>query len=108
MSMTLQGQTGLRPSAGLGVSSFAVGAIGTLSFVLLLGWATIDKSESTKPMLGAGLVMVWIINLIGIGLGIAGVVKGSSNKTLSILGLVLNGGIVVISAALIAIALRLP
>jgi hypothetical protein len=105
MSMTLQGQTGLRPRAGLGTSSFAVGAIGTLSFVLLLGWATIDKSESTKMMLGTGMVMVWIINLIGIGLGIAGVVNRSSNKTLAILGLVLNGGIMTLSMALIAIGI---
>ena len=58
-------------------------------------------------MIGEGMVLVWIIVLIGIGLGIAGVVHRSSRKAFPILGLVLNFGILTLSVALMAIGLRM-
>jgi hypothetical protein len=46
-------------------------------------------------------------SLIGIGLDIAGALDRSSKKTFPVLGLVLNFGILAISAAVIAIGLRM-
>ena len=113
MSIALHSQTDLRPRIGLGISSFALGAIGTLSFMLLAGYASvIHNTGSTTPavntMIGEGMVLVWIINLIGIGLGIAGVVQRASRKTLPILGLVLNFGILTLGAAIVTVGLRMP
>ena len=40
MSIALDSQTDLRPRSGLGISSFALGVISTLSFILLTGYAS--------------------------------------------------------------------
>jgi|SRR5665213_1596968 len=111
MSMTSYGRTDMRLHIGLGVSSFALGAVGTVSFMLLAGYAAvIHNGGSATPtldtMIGGGLMLVWISNLIGIGLGIAGAVDRPSKKTLPVLGLVLNFGILALSAAIVAIGLR--
>jgi hypothetical protein len=107
MSIALHSQTGLRPRSGLGISSFALGTISTLSFMLLSGYVTVFReTASANAMIGVVMSLVWLINMIGIGLGIASVVRGSRN-TLTILGLVLNFGILTLSVALIAIGLRM-
>jgi hypothetical protein len=109
MSIALESQAGLRPHNGLGISSFALGAISTLSFMLLAGYASaFNKTGSANAMIGEGLVLVWTMILIGIGLGIAGGVHRSSSKTFPILGLVLNLGILTLSVGLMALGLRTP
>ena len=106
MSIALHSQTGLRPRSGLGISSFAL-TISTLSFMLLSGYVTVFReTASANAMIGVVMSLGWLINMIGIGLGIASVVRGSRN-TLTILGLVLNFGILTLSVALIAIGLRM-
>jgi hypothetical protein len=108
VSIVLHNQTDLRPRSGLGISSFGLGAIGTLSFVLLTGYASVfNKTGSANATIGEGLVLVWTINLIGIGLGIAGVVHRSSRNTFPILGLVLNLGILTLGMTLMEIGLRM-
>ncbi len=108
MSIAFHSQTELQPHSGLGISSFALGAFSTLSFMLLTGYASaFNETGSANAMIGEGMVLVWIINLIGIGLGIAGIARRSSRKTLPILGLVLNLGIVALSVSLMAIGLRM-
>ena len=112
MSIALHSQTDPRPYIGLGISSFTFGAIGTLSFMLLAGYAGVSHNlGSTTPqintMIGFGMVLVWIVNVIGVGLGIAGAVNNPSRKTFSILGLVLNFGILTLSAAIIVVGLRM-
>jgi hypothetical protein len=111
MSIALDSQAALRPGVGLGISSFVLGAITTLSFIFLVVCAGVAHNNGTatpafNTMIGASLMLVWIVNLIGVGLGIAGVVQRSSNKTFPILGLVLNFGILVLGAALVAAGLH--
>ena len=110
MSLTSHSQVDLRPHIGLGISSFAVGAIGTLSFVLLAVYAGVlhtgRATSEVNAMVGIGMVLVWIMNLIGIGLGIAAAMD-SSKKTFAVLGLVLNFGTLALSAAIVAIGLRM-
>jgi hypothetical protein len=112
MSIASPSQAEPGPHIGLGIWSFTLGAIGTLSFLLLAGYAGVmHNTGSATPavdmMIGEGMLLVWIINLIGIGLGIAGAVDGASRKTFPVLGLVLNFGILAFSAAVIAIGLRM-
>jgi hypothetical protein len=111
MSTTLQCRAQQQPRIGLGISSFTLGAIGTLSFVLLAVYVGVvhntgGATPAVKTMIGDGMVLVWITNLIGVGLGIAGAVNSASRKTFPILGLVLNSSILATSAAIIAIGLR--
>jgi len=107
ISIALRSQADMRPRSGLGISSLALGAISTLSFILLTGYASVfNKTGNANAMIGEGMVLVWIINLIGTGLGIAGVAHRSSRRTFPILGLVLNFGILTLSVALIAIGLH--
>jgi hypothetical protein len=111
VSITSHSQADLRPHIGLGISSFAVGAIGTLSFVLLVVYAVVlhntgRATAEVNAMIGGGMVLVWTMNLIGIGLGIAAAMD-SSKKTFAVLGLVLSFGTLALSAAIVAIGLRM-
>ena len=108
MTIALDSEAGLRRHSGLGIASFAVGTFSTLSFILLAGYASaFNKTGSANAMIGEGLVLVWTMILIGIGLGIAGAVHRSSSKTFAILGLVLNLGMLTLSVGLLAIGLRM-
>jgi hypothetical protein len=108
MSIALQSESDLRPRGGLGISSFALGTISTLSFMLVCGYVTVFKeAASANAMVGEILVLIWIVNLIGIGLGIAGVMHRLSSNIFPILGLTLNFGIFTISMALIEIGSRM-
>jgi hypothetical protein len=103
MSIALHSETDLRPRSGFGISSFALGTISALSFLLVLGYVTLFKEAASNGLVAVVMVLIWITNLIGIGLGIAGVVHRLSRNTFLILGLVLNFGIMTLSMALIAI-----
>jgi hypothetical protein len=105
MSIALYSETDLRSRSGLGISSFALGAISALSFMLVLGYVTLFKEAASNGVVGVIMVLIWIINLIGIGLGIASVVHRLSRNTFLTLGLVLNFGILTLSMTLIAIGL---
>jgi hypothetical protein len=112
MSIALDGRTQLRPHTGLGISSFALGTISMVSFVILVGYAGFlqnvgSATQATNAMIGVGLLLVWIVNLTGIGLGIAAVIQHSLKKVFPVLGLVFNVGTVALSATVIAIGLSM-
>jgi hypothetical protein len=112
MSSALDGRTQLRPNTGLGISSFTLGTISMVSFVILMGYAGFLQNAglataATNALVGVGLLLVWIVNLTGIGLGIAGVMQHSLKKVFPILGLVFNVGTLALSATVIAIGLSM-
>lgn len=70
--------------SGLGIASFI---ISILAFFVVILFFAIDASETTA---GAGICGAAFANLVGIGLGIAGVAQGDRKKVFAILGLVFN------------------
>jgi hypothetical protein len=112
MSIVLHNPSDLRRHIGLGISSFAVGVISVLSFVVLLGYAgmihnTASATPAVNMTIGFGVMIVWLISLIGTGLGIAGALDSLSRKTFPVLGLVFNVGLLMVSTSIVAIGLRM-
>jgi hypothetical protein len=99
--------TDVRSRDGLGITSFTLGAISILSFILLSVYATaFNKAESANTLIGEFLALIFLTNAIGIGLGIAGIVCRESRRAFPILGLATNLGLMSLIIALIAIGLH--
>jgi hypothetical protein len=112
MSIALDGRTQLRPHTGLGISSFTLGVISLIAFVALTGYAgllqtTGHATEATNTLVGVGVLLIWIANLVGIGLGIAGAVQHCLRKVFPTLGLVFNVGNLLLSAAIVAVGISM-
>jgi hypothetical protein len=84
---------------GFGIASFIIGlAVGFFDFVL---FAIAGVLDATKPgglddespaaiLLGLILFGLAFINLVGIGLGFAGIFQARRNKTFAVLGIVIG------------------
>ena len=93
---------------GFGVASFTHGAIAVFSFGVLSVFATaVNKSEGANAVIGECSALIWIIDSLGIGLGIAGIVRRRTRKVFAVFGLAANLGLMSLSAALIAIGLHM-
>jgi hypothetical protein len=107
MSIVLYNHTAPRQRNGFGTASFALAAISMFLFFALSGFATIiHETETLDGIIGVAMSLIWILNLIGIGLGIAGLAQRSSGKSSSVWGLVLNFAGLALSVTLIAIGLQ--
>ena len=92
---------------GLGIASFALGAISVFAFILLSVYATaFNRAASANTLIGEIMALIWMINSLGIGLGVAGIVRRRARKTFAVLGITANLGLMSLSAALIAIGLH--
>jgi hypothetical protein len=90
-----------RPSfkhSGFGIASFIIGvAVGFLAFLLFaiagaLDATTpggLDEESAAFMFLGLGLFALMFVDLIGLGLGIAGICQARRNKTFGVLGIVI-------------------
>lgn len=113
MSIGMETQTVARRHKGQGIASFVIGTLSAPVVVGLVGLAAMQhiKTGKVSPemamVLGLGLVAVIVIDLVGIGLGIFGVVDRASKKAFPTLGLVLNAAIVAFFAALVVIGLSI-
>jgi hypothetical protein len=84
---------------GFGITSFIIGlAVGFFDFVL---FAIAGVLDATKPgglddespaaiLLGLILFGLAFVNLIGIGLGFAGIFQARRNKTFAVLGIIIG------------------
>jgi hypothetical protein len=95
--------------SGLGISSFIIStAIGVLMFLLFIVAGIMETStpggideDSTGAMLvGLFLIAFLILDLLAIGLGIAGLIQKDRKKMFSILGVVFSASTVVITTFL--------
>ena len=68
---------------------------------------TSSATPAVNMVIGFGVMLVWLISLIGVGLGIAGAMDSLSRKTFPVLGLVFNVGLLTVSSSIVAIGLRM-
>lgn len=85
--------------SGLGLASFIISMVDVIIFVsvMIIGSMMASKSpmglDETSPLLltlGMLIIFSLILCLVGIGLGIAGIVKKNRKKLFAVLGLVFN------------------
>lgn len=97
--------------SGLGISSIIVGGVGGLIVVIGIVVAGIiatndpyaSEEDPGMIMAGCGMLFGLLLNLIGLGLGIAGVCFKTRKKATGIVGLTLNGIVVLLVCGLMAI-----
>jgi len=102
--------------SGYGIASFVIALISgllTIGFCVFAIWIG-DQSTSFTGSLGIGELAVFglcgtsmLLNLVGVGLGIVGVVQKDVNKVFGILGLVFNGLILLAYAGFVILGLVL-
>lgn len=102
----------VRRHGGLGIASFILTLLCLVVMVMMIavlgamhnqGRAT--GSEPLTQILGLGMILAAVVDLIGIGLGIAGAFDRTSKKAFPVLGLILGIAILVLTGALMLIGL---
>jgi len=111
MGFSMEDQV-VRRHKGLGIASFIITLICVVLTILLFGIAgAMTNAGKATPefnmIVGFGIIFVGFVDLIGIGLGIAGAADRSSKKVFPVLGLVFGIGILLLAGALIAIGLAM-
>jgi hypothetical protein len=101
-----------RKHKALGISSFVVTLIVlVLSFLLFAIVGVLSRAHKSTPeintMIGIFLFLFWFVDLIGIGLGIAGAFDRASKKVFPILGIVIGLTVLLLSAGLILVGLAM-
>jgi hypothetical protein len=108
MSTILTDHSDAKAYDGFGVASFTLGAIAVLSFGVLSVFATaVNKSEGANAVIGECLALIWIMDSLGIGLGIASILRRQASKAYPVLGIAMNLGLILSTAALLAIGLHM-
>jgi len=107
----MEGQVALRHGA-LGVTSFVMAVVVLILIIVLFGVAGAMKAAGTATaasnvVVGLGIIVLWVLDLVAIALGIAGALDKTSKKTFPVLGLVLAIGTAVISAGLVVLGMRM-
>jgi len=97
---------------GLGIASFIIAMVVLLLIFLVFGVAGAlrvsgVKSPAIDVVIGLAAIALWLANLVGIGLGIAGLIDKTSKKTFPILGLVIGAGTLAISVGVVLIGIRM-
>ncbi|HET7655954.1 MAG TPA: hypothetical protein VFK18_03035 [Luteimonas sp.] len=101
-----------RRHSGLGIASFITSLVaGLLTFILIAAAAmmvassqgTFDETSPEAVGLGLGIMALLLVELVAVGLGIAGMLQKERKKLFAILGLVLSGLAILIVLALMVI-----
>jgi hypothetical protein len=101
------------PHSGLGIASFIIGLVVVvivLLMILLVGvLSTSRTNRNTAETMGmmTGLLVCGgaVASLVGLGLGLGGVFQENRNRVFAIIGLILNGLIILGTAALFIIGM---
>jgi membrane glycosyltransferase len=102
----------IRRHKGLGIASFVIAitmlvcifALFVVAGLLKESGATTSKSNMIT---GFAMFFCWLVNVVGIALGIAGCIDGSAKKTFPILGIVIGGAELLLSACLVIIGIKM-
>jgi hypothetical protein len=102
----------------LGVASFVISVVaGALFFVacgymvyleLITPGALQDNSSSKTVLLGLSLIGLFLLELLAVGLGIAGILQKESKKSLAVLGTVFSGVAILLFVAAVILGHLLP
>lgn len=85
--------------SGLGITSFVLAIINLLIFIaaLVIGGiistqnlSSFDETSPLAVVLGAIIILSFVLSLLGLGLGIAGVCSRNKKKIFAILGVIFN------------------
>jgi len=102
----------IRRHKGVGIWSFGISLAILLNFILIIfPLATIISSlvvggDSLNKYLGIIVITMGAVDIVALGLGIAGLTDKSAKKLLPVLGSVISTGTILLLAALIHIGLR--
>jgi hypothetical protein len=96
------------PHSGLGIASFVIGLVVVvivLLMVLLIGVLAANRAnrntaDTMAAMTGLSICGGALASLVGLGLGMAGVIQEDRNRTFAVIGLILNGLIILGTAVL--------
>ena len=103
-----------RRHSGVGIASFVMGLVnvvlflGMMVFAIALGASSgghVDEHAASTIMLGLFAILIALICLIGTGLGIAGVVQKIRRRVFGVIGLCLNGGVLLLIILIILVGL---
>jgi hypothetical protein len=101
-----------RKHKALGIASFVVTlTIFVLMFLLITIAGVLSTTHKATPeistIIGLALFFFWFVDLIGIGLGIAGAFDRGTKKTFPILGITIGTAVFLLSGALVLIGLAM-
>ena len=101
-----------RRHKGLGIASFVIAlAVLVLIFLLFVVAGVMQNAGASTPtanaIVGSAIFFLWFLDLVAIGLGIAGAVDRGSKKTFPVLGIVIGCLTLVVSVALVLIGIHM-
>jgi hypothetical protein len=101
-----------RKHKGLGIASFLVTVIVCVLMFLLIAIAGLltaahKATPELNTMIGISLVFFWLVDFVGIGLGIAGAFDRASKKAFPILGIVIGTAVLLVSGAVLVAGLAM-
>ncbi|MFG0263445.1 MAG: hypothetical protein ACF788_13720 [Novipirellula sp. JB048] len=104
------------PHSGFGVASFLISilvGLGAIVVILLAGFVEastpegINEESALAVIMGLSIFAMVGMNILGIGLGVAGVCQADRARLFAILGLVFNGVVILGVIALMAIGVAI-
>jgi hypothetical protein len=112
MTMTMDNQAITRRHKGSGIASFVLGMTGfVIVFGVFAAAVVATKAKAITPeltmLIGLGMMLAFLIDLIGIAFGFVGAVDRASKKVYPVVGLILNFTIVALFTALLVIGLMM-
>jgi len=101
-----------RRHKGLGIASFIIAlSVLVVTVLIFLVAGVMHNAGASSPtanaIIGSAIFFLWFLDLVAVGLGIAGAVDSASKKAFPVLGIVIGSITLVLSAALIVIGLRM-
>jgi hypothetical protein len=96
---------------GLGIASFVIAIVVlVLVFLLFLVAGVMKSSGAATPtanaVIGSLIFLLWLIDVVGVAIGIAGAMDRTAKKTFPVLGIVIGGAVLLLSIILIVIGLK--
>jgi len=101
------------PHSGLGIASFIIGLVVVVIVLLMIlliavlasNRANRNTAETMGVMTGIFVCVGALASLVGLGLGMGGVFQEDRNRTFAVIGLILNGLIILGTVALFIIGM---
>jgi hypothetical protein len=102
----------VRRHKGLGIASFIIVLFSLVLIFLLFAVAGVLKTQGRSTpevnmVVGITLFACLFLDLIGVGLGIAGLFDRGAKKAFPVLGIVIGGSVLLLTAALVLIGLKM-
>ncbi len=103
-----------RKHSGIGIASFVMGLIDLVLFFVMVLMAVgvaasaggqVDEHAPATIMLGLFVIFIGLVCLIGTGLGVGSVLQKQRRRVFGIIGLCLNGGVLLLILLMMVIGI---